>query len=221
MSAARLALDSRRMPAIRAGSAASSTPTASRARARARLAAPPVASHALADWRPRTLEPLERLFGCDDLAFGAPDSGFAFARARLDDPLHGDPRLLATIQASRPRSRRRVRACSRRAWPHTTRARPVLRRRGRGALGVSARTLQRRLFEGLEGTTLLAWSSTPRARRSRASDSADPASSLVEIAERVGFSDSSPTSRARSSAGRQAAGPVPPRVTSSATLRAS
>jgi AraC-like DNA-binding protein len=163
--------------------------------ARAGLAEPWLVTRAwFAHARPRTLEPLQRMFGTDELVFGASDSGFAFARAHLDAPIHGDPRLLATVAA--------LAAAQPPAQSGLLAPRVAEHLRGHladsaadvaHALHVSARTLQRRLET--EGTTFSALVDTTREALAREL-LGDPARSLVEIAERVGFSDLATFSRA-------------------------
>lgn len=145
--------------------------------------------------RPRSLEPLERAFGCDELAFGAPDSGFAFAREVLDRPLHGDPRLLATVEAV---------SAARPPPPRSSALAPRIAAHLRDHLGdsaadvaaalhMSARTLQRRLAD--ESTSFSGVLDATREAMARALLS-DPDLPLAEIAYRVGFADLAAFSRA-------------------------
>ena len=149
--------------------------------------------------RPRELAPLDRFFGTEELAFGAEDSGFAFARAHLDRPLAtGDRRLLATVAGlaesalrEQPRTRElapRVAAHVRARLPEAATADEVA-----AALQMSARTLQRRLEA--EGTSLTAVADETRADLAREL-LADPALALGEIAYRAGFADLATFSRA-------------------------
>lgn len=148
--------------------------------------------------RPRSLAPLHRLFGTEELAFGAPDSGFAFARRWLDAPLRGgDPRLLATVEAlvrARPEAARSTALAPRVA--------AQLRAGTLGEVGadaiaaglhMSARTLQRRLEA--EGTTFSDVLDETREALAREL-LADPELPLAEIADRVGFADLATFSRA-------------------------
>jgi AraC-like DNA-binding protein len=149
--------------------------------------------------RPRDLAPLDRFFGTEELAFGAEDSGFRFARAHLDRPLAtGDPRLLATIagladsalreQPRTPELAPRVAAHVRARLPAALPPDDVA-----AALQMSARTLQRRLEA--EGTSLTAVVDDTRAALAREL-LADPALALGEIAYRAGFADLATFSRA-------------------------
>ena len=149
--------------------------------------------------RPRDLAPLDRFFGTEELAFGAEDSGFSFARAHLDRPLAtGDARLFATaaeLAASalreQPRSRElapRVAAHVRARLPEAPSADEVA-----AALQLSARTLQRRLEA--EGTSLTTVADETRAEVAREL-LADPELPLGEIAYRAGFADLATFSRA-------------------------
>ncbi|MEO8703375.1 MAG: AraC family transcriptional regulator ligand-binding domain-containing protein [Kofleriaceae bacterium] len=144
--------------------------------------------------RPRTLAPLERWFGTGELGFGAPDSGFAFARERLDAPLAaGDPRLLATALALvRPPPAVATLAPRVAALLRTTLADPRADAIA-ASLHMSARTLQRRLEA--EGTTFS--EVVDRTREAVARELLlEPALALGEIAYRVGFADLATFSRA-------------------------
>jgi AraC-like DNA-binding protein len=174
--------------------------------ARAALAQGPDGGEALplhrvwfAHARPRDLAPLDRFFGTEELAFGAEDSGFAFARAHLDRPLAtGDHRLLATVAGladsalrERPRTSElapRVAAHVRDVLPE-----PVSADQVAAAMQMSARTLQRRLEA--EGTSLTAV--IDRTREALARELLrDPELALGEIAYRAGFADLATFSRA-------------------------
>jgi AraC-like DNA-binding protein len=149
--------------------------------------------------RPRDLAPLDRFFGTEELAFGAEDSGFAFARAHLDRPLAtGDHRLLATVAGladsalrERPRTielEPRVAAHVRGRLPEPASADEIA-----AAMQMSARTLQRRLEA--EGTSLTAV--IDRTREALARELLlDPELALGEIAYRTGFADLATFSRA-------------------------
>lgn len=149
--------------------------------------------------RPRDLAPIDRFFGTEELAFGAEDSGFAFARGHLDRPLAtGDHRLLATVAGmaesalrTRPRSIElapRVAAHVRRHLPAPASTDEVA-----AALQMSARTLQRRLEA--EGTSFTAV--VDETREALALELlAEPALALGEIAYRTGFADLATFSRA-------------------------
>ncbi len=148
----------------------------------------------LAHARPRALEPLERWFGTADIAFGEPDSGFELAARELAAPLHGDARLLATVVALAPApptagaSELAPRVAAHLRTHLAASAVEVAQ-----ALAVSARTLQRRLEH--EGTTFSGIVDATREALAREL-LADPARALVDIAERVGFSDLATFSRA-------------------------
>lgn len=144
--------------------------------------------------RPRALEPFERWFGTADIAFGEPDSGFELAARDLAAPLHGDARLLATVEAlatSQPAAR--AGALAPRVAAHLRTHLAGSAAEVARALAVSARTLQRRLAE--EGTTFSAVVDATREALAREL-LADPARELIDIAERVGFSDLATFSRA-------------------------
>lgn len=149
--------------------------------------------------RPRRIEPLARWFGDAELAFGAPDCGFALALDQLDRPLPGgDPRLVATFAAladadarAEPRSLAiapRVTAALRARL-----AGPIAADDVAAALHMSARTLQRRLeAEGASFSALLDAVREQVARELLA----DRALGLAEIAGRIGFADLATFSRA-------------------------
>jgi AraC-like DNA-binding protein len=146
--------------------------------------------------RPRALEPLHRMFGTEELVFGAPDSGFAFARSSLDAPLHGDPRLLATVEALAAASPPPPRTSSLLAPRVAAYLRDHLSDSAAGAaaaLHMSARTLQRRL--AAEGTTFSGVVDDTREALAREL-LADRSLPLAEIAYRVGFADLATFSRA-------------------------
>lgn len=149
--------------------------------------------------RPRDLAPLDRFFGTEELAFGAEDSGFAFARSHLDRALAtGDHRLLATVTRlaestlrEQPRSTElapRLAAHIRARLPEPVSADEVA-----AAMQMSARTLQRRLEA--EGTSFTAVADDTREALARELLS-DPALALGEIAYRTGFADLATFSRA-------------------------
>jgi AraC-like DNA-binding protein len=176
-------------------------PGSSGAAALAPGAAEPLPLHRVwfAHARPRDLAPLDRFFGTEELAFGAEDSGFSFARAHLDRPLAtGDARLFATAAElaqsalrEQPRSLAlapRVAAHVRARLPEAPSADEVA-----AALQLSARTLQRRLEA--EGTSLTAVADETRAEVAREL-LADPELPLGEIAYRAGFADLATFSRA-------------------------
>jgi len=147
--------------------------------------------------RPRGLAPLHRFFATVALEFGAADSGFAFPRAALDARLvTGDARMLATATGladgelrDQPRSHELgPRVLAQLADRLDTTAEDVA-----AVLHMSARTLQRRLEA--EGTTFSDLLEGKREERARALI-ADPAVTLAEIADRVGFADLATFSRA-------------------------
>jgi AraC-like DNA-binding protein len=149
--------------------------------------------------RPRSLAPLYRFLGTEELTFGEVDSGFALPRSLLDAPLHtSDPRLLATATGladaalrANPRSHElapRVAAHLREHLPDDAIADRVAR-----ALHMSARTLQRRLeAEGTSFTEVLDGTREELARALLLEDSL----SLGEIGYRIGFADLASFSRA-------------------------
>jgi AraC-like DNA-binding protein len=149
--------------------------------------------------RPRDLAPLDHFFGTEELAFGAEDSGFAFARAHLDRALvTGDRRLLATVAdlaASALRDQPRSTDLAPRVAAHVRARLPgsITADDAAAAMQMSARTLQRRL-EG-EGTSLTAVVDDTREALAREL-LADPALALGEIAYRTGFADLATFSRA-------------------------
>nr|HEX4313532.1 AraC family transcriptional regulator ligand-binding domain-containing protein [Kofleriaceae bacterium] len=173
------------------------------AHVRAVLGAPlPVARVWFAHARPRAVEPLARWFGGAELAFGAADSGLAFARGELERaPVTADPRLAATVAELAPR------VASLSSSPATTgelasRVAAIVRDRCPDAttaddaaalLHLSARTLQRRLES--EATTFSAVFDAAREALAREllRDAALP---LGEVAYRLGFADAATFSRA-------------------------
>ena len=149
--------------------------------------------------RPRDLAPLDRFFGTEELAFGAEDSGFAFARSHLDRALvTGDRRMLATVTGlaetalrEQPRSVElapRIAAHVRARLPE-----PITADDAAAAMQMSARTLQRRLEA--EGTSFTAVVDDAREALAREL-LADPELALGEIAYRAGFADLASFSRA-------------------------
>ena len=169
--------------------------------ARAVLGAPlPIARAWFAHARPRAIEPLARWLGCGELAFGAVDTGVAFARGELDRALvTADPRLAATVSELAPRVApappvatsgelaARVAAIVRARLPEPTTADDAA-----ALLHLSARTLQRRLEA--EATTFSAVFDAAREALAREL-LADAALPLGEIAYRLGFADAATFSR--------------------------
>jgi AraC-like DNA-binding protein len=149
--------------------------------------------------RPTDLGPVCHFFGTEDVAFGAPDSGFAAGRALLDAPMRGgDARLLVTAEAladaavrAQPRTRELAAAVAARIeelLPAGASIEAVAR-----ALHMSPRTLQRRLED--ERTSFGALLDEVRGRIARAL-LRDPSLGLAEIAARLGFADLATFSRA-------------------------
>jgi AraC-like DNA-binding protein len=149
--------------------------------------------------RPRDVAPIERFFGTRTLTFGAEESGFALrtetllARVATRD----DRRLAAALDLAAGALARqvppaRITALVATTLPHVLATGATLEAVAR-ALAVSDRTLQRRLEE--EGTTFL--EVLDGVREARARDLLrEPALSLVDVAERLGFSDLATFSRA-------------------------
>ena len=149
--------------------------------------------------RPNDIEPLVRFFGTEELAFGNESSGFTLARSVADLPMQSrDPRLFATAQDLAERSLRELLHSSSvasrvesdlRTAPPASADMPLVARR----LGMSARTLQRRLEEeGVRFSELL-----DRVREERAKTwLLDRSLSLTDVASRLGFADIATFSRA-------------------------
>ena len=145
--------------------------------------------------RPHALAPIERWFSCEDIAFGAADSGLTFADGLLDRPLvTADARLAATIAdlvPAPPRSEdviARVAAHVRARLPEPTTADDAA-----ALLHMSSRTLQRRLEA--DGTSFTAVVDTTREALAREL-LADARLALAEISYRLGFADVAAFSRA-------------------------
>jgi AraC-like DNA-binding protein len=145
--------------------------------------------------RPPALAPIERWFACEDIAFGATDSGLTFAPGLLDRPLvTADPRLAATIADLVPAPIAnddvvaRVAAHVRARLPKPTTSDDVA-----ALLHMSARTLQRRLEA--DGTSFTAVVDATREVLAREL-LADPRLPLAEIGYRLGFADAAAFSRA-------------------------
>jgi AraC-like DNA-binding protein len=145
--------------------------------------------------RPHVLAPIERWFSCEDIAFGAPDSGLTFGPAVLDRPLvTADARLTATIADLVPAPARsddlasRVAAHVRERLPDPTSADDAA-----ALLHMSARTLQRRLEA--DGTSFTAVVDATREALAREL-LADARLALAEISYRLGFADVAAFSRA-------------------------
>lgn len=147
---------------------------------------------------PTEIEGLRGFFGTRSVVFGQDDAGLAFESAMVDRPsLTGDGRLLATMERWAERALAEVPAGSEvaaaaraalRELPAPASAAQVARR-----LGLSARTLQRRLAE--EGTTLSCVSDEVR-RDEITRLLRDTDLPVAEIAARTGFSDAATLTRA-------------------------
>ncbi len=151
-----------------------------------------VRAAAFAHARPRDLTPLQRFFGTEALTFGAERSGFTLHPEVARAPLAThDERLHATaLELARD-------ALARRAPPKTTASlvaaalrdalaeRPSLDAVAR-RLAMSERTLQRRLLD--ERTSFLDVLDAVRETRAREL-LREPARSLVEVADDLGFAD--------------------------------
>ena len=148
--------------------------------------------------RPHVLAPIERWFGCADVGFGEPDSGFATDAAVLDRALvTADPRLAATVAALAPAPAAvddladlatRVAAKVRARLPEPTTADDAA-----ALLHTSARTLQRRLEA--DGTSFTAVVDATREALARELLGGGELT-VAEVADRVGFADAATFSRA-------------------------
>lgn len=147
---------------------------------------------------PDELDALRAHFGTADVTFGHADAGLAFDGPSVDRrSTAGDPRLHATADQWAERALAEVQAPSSvaasvravlRAVPGPLPASAVARR-----LGLSARTLQRRLAD--EGTTFTRVADD--ARRDEVTRLLrDTALTLAEIASRTGFADDAALTRA-------------------------
>jgi AraC-like DNA-binding protein len=145
---------------------------------------------------PRTLAPFEQFFGCK-VHFGCQKNQILFARADWSSPTSTSDPALFEVLDERTRTLT-VRAHASPSWSDKVREaidepveRPNLARVAK-RLGISARTLQRRLQE--EGVVFADLADQMRARRARALVS-DPGLALVEAAYLLGFSDQSSFTR--------------------------
>jgi AraC-like DNA-binding protein len=149
--------------------------------------------------RPRDVTPLERFFGTRTLTFGAELSGFALRSETLHAPVatRDDRRLIAALDLAaaafaRQAPQARTTAIVATTLPNVLATGATLEAVAR-TLAVSDRTLQRRLEE--EGTTFL--EILDGVREARARDLLrDPSLTLIDVAERLGFSDLATFSRA-------------------------
>jgi len=165
---------------------------------RALLPAFPLHRAWFAHARPPALAPVQRALGTRELVFGAPDSGFAFAREALELTLPtSDPRLLATVtglaDAAHPEAPSTALAPRIAAHLRTRLTEAVTADDAAAAMHMSARTLQRRLEA--EGTSFSDVLDATREEVARAL-LADPALPLAEVAYRTGFADLATFSRA-------------------------
>ena len=153
----------------------------------------------LASARPRTLEPLFALLGTSEIAFGEESTGFALSSATASQELAGaDPLMVATAEAmATPDLARAPRASSlvplvaariENALETDASTEAIAK-----ALGMSPRTLQRRLED--EGTRYSAVLEATRERIARRLLGA-PDLPLAEVARRTGFADLASFSRA-------------------------
>jgi AraC-like DNA-binding protein len=149
--------------------------------------------------RPRDVAPLHRFFGTRALTFGAESSSLSFSRARMETRAAAhDPRLLSTATAlaegvlARHAPATRAASMLQERLPLLLPDRATLDIVAR-ELAMSSRTLQRRLDE--EGTTFLEVLDGVREARAR-QELRQRDTPLVEIAERLGFSDLATFSRA-------------------------
>jgi AraC-like DNA-binding protein len=149
--------------------------------------------------RPRDIGPLQRFLRTEDIRFGADRTGFSLPRevtliplSGRDDRLHATALELASGALSRhPRERTTsslVRGALREALGRDTSLQTVAR-----ALGMSDRTLQRRLLD--EGTTFLDVLDAERESRAR-ERLRDPTLPLAVVADGLGFADLASFSRA-------------------------
>jgi len=149
--------------------------------------------------RPPQLAALERFFGTQALDFGSADNGLALPAAVLGAPTQsGDPRLLATVEELAEAALRaqpapqdvaaRVAARMGSLLPDRVNMEEVAR-----ALGMSPRTLQRRLEDSGTRFSDLLDDLRERLARTWVADRALP---LAEVAYRLGFSDLATFSRA-------------------------
>jgi AraC-like DNA-binding protein len=148
--------------------------------------------------RPSALAPIERWFGCADVAFGEADSGLAFDAVTLDRALvTADPRLAATMAALAPAPAAvdelgdlaaQVAAVVRARLPE-----PISADDAAALLDTSARTLQRRLEA--DGTSFTAVVEATREALARELLGAGELT-VAEVAYRVGFADAATFSRA-------------------------
>ncbi|HEU4405815.1 MAG TPA: AraC family transcriptional regulator [Polyangiaceae bacterium] len=151
--------------------------------------------------KPGDLDELARALGTRRLAFGAPTNGMFFSRATLDTPIaSSDPALLSVLDAfaeeAVAKRQREVRP-----FGDVRGGIAAALREGRApnvegvarALGLSARTLQRRLSE--EGTTFQREVDAVREELAR-SYVLDAAASLDDVAASLGYADPSAFVRA-------------------------
>jgi AraC-like DNA-binding protein len=139
-------------------------------------------------------------FGVDDIAFDRDASGLVFDARDVERPsIAHDPRLLATAEQLAERALKERPPPGDFVGAVTARVRQSLRAGSLDAgmiarkMHLSTRTLQRRLDEhGMTFTALV-----ERVRRDAALEAArDPSLTLVEVAERAGFSDAATFGRA-------------------------
>ncbi len=149
--------------------------------------------------RPRDLAPLHRFFGTRDLSFGRETSELLFAASALDLPVEShDVRLLTTAldladgALARQSTARRTASTVATALPALLPDRATIDAVAH-ELALSVRTLQRRLDE--EGTTFLEVLDSVREEIARQELQRGDAP-LVDLAERLGFSDLATFSRA-------------------------
>jgi AraC-like DNA-binding protein len=144
--------------------------------------------------RPRDVAPLQRFFGTQALTFGAEVTSFTLPRSVAEAPLAVSLGRDGVLGASSGPSLASLRTAATVAakLPALLPDHATLDRAA-AVLAVSARTLQRRLEE--EGTSFVATLDTVREALAR-DLLRDPALTLLDVAERLGFSDLATFSRA-------------------------
>jgi AraC-like DNA-binding protein len=149
--------------------------------------------------RPAALSPVTTFLGTSELTFGHEDSGFALPRASLERaPAHADGRTvdaIASVLDAELGVRPRATSLAERLASHLARALPEGTDVADAArsMGMSARTLQRRLEqEQTRFSEVLDRARLAEARRLLA----DPSTTLTDAAFRLGFADLATFSRA-------------------------
>lgn len=144
--------------------------------------------------RPSALQPIERWFSCNEISFGAPDSGLTFDPETLDRPLvTADPRLAATIAELVPAQRADDLVSALAGHIRSRLPEPTTPDDAAALLHLSARTLQRRLEADGTSFTAVVDATREAVARELLADASLP---LGEISYRVGFADAATFSRA-------------------------